>query len=204
MTQTFPKVAAGFAAFGDYYASVRQFDRATAQWQAALAIDPNQGGALLGLGEVAMQGGRLNDSISYLRHYTQVSPDAQGYAMLGQAYSRVRDYTGARDACGKSFEIQRSPATLSCVAGADYELRNYKEAAQIFDALNSGAHAFLDANPPLLYMAAKAYASSNQCSKAVAAYKRLLPMMKKGTKDYVTVQKGAADPCKAPTTKKSG
>ena len=204
MTQTFPKVAAGFAAFGDYYASVRQYDRAIAQWQAALAIDPNQSGALLGMGEVAMQNGRLNDSISYLRRYTQISPDAQGFAMLGQAYSRVRDYSGARDACGKSFEIQRSPATLSCVAGADFELRNYKEAAQIFDALNTGAHNFLDANPPLLYMAAKAYASSNQCSKAVAAYKRLLPMMKKGTKDYATVQKAAADPCKAPTTKKSG
>jgi tetratricopeptide (TPR) repeat protein len=204
ITQTFPKVATGFSAYGDYYASVRQFDRATVQWQAALAIDPNNAAALLGLGEVSMQGGRLNDSISYLRHYTQVSPDAQGFAILGQAYSRVRDYTGARDACGKSFEIQRSPTTLSCVAGADYELRNYKEAAQIFDVLNSGAHGFLDANPPLLYMAAKAYASSNQCSKAVAAYKRLLPMMKKGTKDYAMVVKAAADPCKPPASKHSG
>ncbi len=71
-----------------------------------------------------MQTGRLNDSITYLRHYTQVQPDAQGFALLGQAYSRVHDYSGARDACGKSFEIQRSPATLSCVAGADFELKN--------------------------------------------------------------------------------
>lgn len=204
ITQTFPKVATGFSAYGDYYASVRQYDRATTQWQAALAIDPNNAAALLGLGEVSMQGGRLNDSISYLRHYTQVSPDAQGFAILGQAYSRVRDYSGARDACGKSFEIQRSPTTLSCVAGADFELRNYKEAAQIFDVLNNGAHGFLDANPPLLYMAAKAYASSNQCSKAVAAYKRLLPMMKKGTKDYAMVVKAAAGPCKSPATKHSG
>jgi hypothetical protein len=29
-------------------------------------------------------------------------------------------------------------------------------------------------------------------------------MMKKGTKDYATVQKGAADTCKAPAAKKSG
>ena len=71
---------------------------------------PERSGALLGLGEVAMQTGRLNDSISYLRHYTQVQPDAQGFALLGQAYSRVHDYSGARDACGKSFELQRSPA----------------------------------------------------------------------------------------------
>lgn len=204
ITQMFPKIATGFAAYGDYYASVRQYDRATTQWQAALAIDPNNAAALLGLGEISMQGGRLNDSISYLRHYTQVSPDAQGFAILGQAYSRVRDYSGARDACGKSFEIQRSPTTLSCVAGADFELRNYKEAAQIFDVLNNGARGYLEANPPLLYMAAKAYAGANQCSKAVAAYKRLLPMMKKGTKDYAMVVKAAADPCKSPAAKHSG
>ncbi len=204
VTTQFPKIPAGFDAFGDYYASVHQYDRAVAQWQSALALDPNNSAALLGLGEVAMQGGKYDQSISYLRHYTQVSPDAQGFAMLGQAYSRVHDYSGARDACGKSFELQRSPATLSCVAGADYELKNYKEAAQIFDVLDRAAHGFLDANPPLLYMAAKSYAGANQCTKAVAAYKRLLPMMKKGTKDYTDVRKASEDPCKPATSKHSG
>jgi tetratricopeptide (TPR) repeat protein len=202
-TTQFPKVPAGFVAFGDYYASQHQYDRAVTQWQTALALDPNSSGALLGLGEVAMQGGRINDSISYLRHYTQVSPDAQGFALLGQAYSRVHDYSGARDACGKSFEIQRSPLTLGCVAGADFELKNYKEAAQIFDALDQAAKGFLDSQPQLLYIAAKSYAGSNQCSKAVAAYKRLLPMMKKGTKDYETVRKAASDSCR-PAPKHSG
>ena len=140
ITTQFPKIPAGFVAFGDYYASQQQFDKAITQWQAgAWRSIPNSSGALMGLGEVAMQSGRLNDSISYLRHYTQVQPDAQGFALLGQAYSRVHDYSGARDACGKSFEIQRSPVTLSCVAGADFELKNYKEAAQIFDALDQAA-----------------------------------------------------------------
>jgi tetratricopeptide (TPR) repeat protein len=204
MTQQFPKVANGFAAFGDYYATVHQYGAAVTQWQAALAIDPNDSGALLGLGEVAMQSGKVNDSISYLQHYTQVSPDAQGYAMLGQAYTRVRDYSGARDACGKSFEIQRSPMTLGCVAASDYELKNYKEAAQIFDAMDRAAHSFLEQNPQLLYMAAKSYAGANECTKAVAAYKRLLPMMRKGTKDYTDVKKAAADSCKPAPSKHSG
>ena len=203
VTTQFPKIPAGFVAFGDYYASQRQFNKAITQWQAALALDPNSSGALMGLGEVAMQSGRLNDSITYLRHYTQVQPDAQGFALLGQAYSRVHDYSGARDACGRSFELQRSPVTLSCVAGADFELKNYKEAAQIFDALDKAARTFLDNNPELLYIAAKSYAGSNQCTKAVAAYKRLLPMMKKGTKDYDNVRKAASDPCH-PVAKHSG
>jgi tetratricopeptide (TPR) repeat protein len=195
MTTQFPKVPAGFVAFGNYYAAQHQFDKATTQWQAALALNPNDSGALLGLGEASMQGGKLNDSISYLRHYTQIQPDAQGFALLGQAYSRVHDYSGARDACGKSFELQRSPVTLSCVAGADFELKNYKEAAQIFDVLDKAAKGFLDGNPELLYIAARSYSGSNQCTKAVAAYKKLLPMMKKGTKDYDNVRKAASDPC---------
>ncbi len=194
-TTEYPKVPAGFVALGNYYAGQRQFGQAISQWQAALAIDPNNSSALLGLGEVSMQTGKLNDSITYLRHYIQVQPDAQGYALLGQAYSRLHDYSGARDACGKSFEMQRSPVTLSCVAGADFELKNYKEAAQIFDALDKAAKGFLDGNPELLYIAAKSYAGSNQCTKAVAAYKRLLPMMKKGTKDYDKVRQAAAGSC---------
>jgi tetratricopeptide (TPR) repeat protein len=201
----FPKVPTGFVAFGNYYAGQRQFDKANAQWQAALALDSSNGPALLGLGEVALQTGRLNESISYLRHYTQVQPDAQGFALLGQAYSRVHDYSGARDACGKSFEIQRSPVTLSCVAGADFELKNYKEAAQIFDALDKAAKNYLDNSPELLYIAAKSYAGSNQCAKAAAAYKRLLalPGWKKGSKDYENVRKAASDPCHSPS-KRSG
>ena len=165
------------------------------QAKAALALDPDNAPALLSLGEISMQNGKANDSVGYLKHYTQVSPDAQGFALLGQAYSQTHNYAGARDSCGKSFEIQRSPETLSCVAGADFELKNYKEAAQIFDVLDKSAHGFLDQNPPLLFIAAKSYQNANQCTKAVAAYKRLLPMMRKGTKEYATVKKSAADPC---------
>ncbi|HEV3092731.1 MAG TPA: tetratricopeptide repeat protein [Candidatus Cybelea sp.] len=207
ITQQFPKVPAGFSAFGDYYASKQQYAQATTQWQAALALDANQPGALLGMGEISMLGGKVNDSISYFRRYTTVSPDAQGYALLGQAYTRVHDYSSAKDACTKSFEIQRSPATLGCVAGADFELKNYKEASQIFDVLDKVSHNYLDSDPQMLFIAAKSYSSSKQCSKASAAYKRLLnsPALKKGSKAYNDVEKAAAQSCKASApAKKSG
>ncbi len=197
-TTQFPKVAGPFVAYGNYYASVHQWDKAGAKFQAALAIDPDNPGALLGLGEISMQSGHVTDSIGYLKHYTQVSPDAQGFALLGQAYSQAHNYASARDSCGKSFEIQRSPETLGCVAGADFELKNYKEAAKIFDALDRNAHGFLDQNPTLLYIAAKSYQNANQCAKAVATYKRLLPMMRKGTKDYASVQQSASGGCAKP------
>jgi tetratricopeptide (TPR) repeat protein len=193
----YPKVAGGFVAYGNYWAAQHQWAKAIAQWNAALAVDPQNPGALLGLGQVSMQGGKTQQAIDYLKRYVQVSPDAQGYALLGQAYSQVHDYGNMRDACGRSFEIAKAPETLGCVAGADYELKNYKEAAQIFDALDRGAKGFLDQSPQLLYIAAKSYAGADECGKAVAAYKRLLPMMRKGTKDYAKIKQSAQDPCKA-------
>jgi tetratricopeptide (TPR) repeat protein len=201
----FPKVAGAFVAYGDFEAGQHQFDKAIAQWQAALAVDPDNATALLGLGQVSLQTQKVSDGITYLKHYVTVSPDAQGFALLGQAYSLSHDYQNARDACGKSFEIQRNPETLGCVAGADYELKNYKEASAIFDALDKAASTFLAQNPVLLYMAAKSYDANNQCTKAVADYKRLLPMMKKGTSDYTAVQKAAANACHPPAApKKTG
>jgi tetratricopeptide (TPR) repeat protein len=200
----YPKIASGYVAYGTYYASQHQMDKAVAKLQQALAIDPNSGPALLTLGEISMQSGHATDGVGYLKKYTQVSPDAQGFALLGQAYSQTHNYSGARDSCSRSFEMQRSPDTLGCVAGADYELRNYKEAAKIFDVLDKNAHGFLDQNPTLLYIAAKSYQNADQCTKAVAAYKRLLPMMRKGTKDYTNVQKSAATSCHASSSSKHG
>jgi tetratricopeptide (TPR) repeat protein len=203
MIAQYSKVPGAFVAYGDYLASTKQYDKAAAQFQAALALDPDNAQALLSLGQLALSANKITDGVNFLKHYTQVSPDAQGFALLGQAYSIAHDYQNARDACGKSFEIQRAPETLGCVAGADFELHNYKEAANIFDALDKNAKGFLDQNPPLLYMAAKSFQSANQCTKAVSAYKRLLPMMKKNTPDYSKVQKASTDTCKPAAQKHS-
>ncbi len=206
VTTQFPKVAAGFVAYGDFYAATKQFPKAITEWQAALALNPDEAGALLGMGQVSMQSGKATDSINYLKHYTQVSPDAQGFALLGQAYSMTRDFNGMREACEKSFQIQRAPETLSCIAGADFELRNYKEAAQIFDVLDRAAKQYMDHDAQLLFMAAKSYQAVNQCSKSKDAYNRLLnmPGFKNQGKEYATVQKAANDPCGPPPKKKSG
>ncbi|HTU81187.1 MAG TPA: tetratricopeptide repeat protein [Candidatus Acidoferrales bacterium] len=207
VTSQFPKVSAGFVAYGDYYAAMHQYSRAMQEWQQALTVDPDSAGALLGMGQISMQNGKATDSVNYLKHYTQVSPDAQGYALLGQAYSMTHDFSGMKDACEKSFEIQRAPETLSCVAGADFELRNYKEASQIFDVLNRAAKNYMDHDAQLLFMSAKSYQANNECAKAHDAYQRLLnmPGFKTQTKEYQTVQKAAADPCGTqPKKKKTG
>ena len=118
---------------------------------------------------------------------------------------RIRIFTttrAAKDACSKSFELQRTPETLGCIAGADFELKNYKEAAQIFDVLDNNAKGFLDQNPQLLYVAGKSYDADQPAHEGgSSAYKRLLPMMKKGTKDYTQIQGCIADLSKPAPTK---
>ncbi len=192
MIAQYPKVAAAHVAYGDFYAAQKNMTKAQAEWQAGLAIDKDNAEALLRMAQIGMSNGKFTDAVGYLKHLTQVAPDAQSYAMLGQAYSFTHDYRGSKDACSKSFQIDQQPATLGCVAGADFELKNYKEETQIFDVLDVRAHGFLDANPHLIYVAGKSYQQTNQKQKAISAYKRLLAQMRKGTKEYAQIQQAIA------------
>ncbi len=193
MIAQYPKSAAAHVAYGDFWGAQKNVVNAQQQWQQALNLDKDNSEALLRMAQYAMSQGKMTDAIGYLRHLTQVAPDAQNFAMLGQAYSFTHDYSSSKDACSKSFQIDRQPATLGCIAGADFELRNYKEASQIFDALDNGARGFLEQNPQLLFIAGKSYQQTNQKQKALSAYKRLLSEMRKGTKEYVAVQQAITD-----------
>lgn len=188
----YPTSADMHIAFGDYWMAQKNINNAQAQWQAALTIDKNNAEALQRLGQTLLAQGKASQSVGYLEHLTQVAPDPQAFAMLGQAYTFLHDYGKSKDACAKSFSLQKNPSTLACVAGADFEMKNYKEATQIFDALDKGARGFLDQNPDLLWVAGQSYAHLHQNGKAIAAYKRLLPLIRKGTKQYSEVQKQIA------------
>lgn len=194
----FPKSAAAHIAYGDFYAAQKNQQKAQQEWLAGLSLDKNNAEGLLRMAQLSMGNGRFTDAVGYLKTLTQVAPDAQSFGMLGQAYTFVRDFRGAKDACGKSFQIDQQPSTLACVAGADYELKNYKEANQIFDVIDGRARGYLDQNPQLLYIAAKSYEQGNQKTKALSAYKRLLAEMRKGTKQYALVQQAITSLSKKP------
>ncbi len=189
----YPKEGSLYLAFGDYWAARKNLVSAQKEWLQALSIDKNDPGALSRLGQFSMQQGKMQDAVGYLKRLTALDADPQAFAMLGQAYSYLRDYANAKSACSKSFQIQRSPVTLGCIAGADFEMKNYKEASQIFDVLDGNAKGFLDQNPQLLYVAAQAYERTKQPQKAVGAYKRLLPMIRKGTPEYTKISKQIAE-----------
>ncbi|MGD0967815.1 MAG: tetratricopeptide repeat protein [Candidatus Aquilonibacter sp.] len=199
----YPKVPQIYVAYGDYFASQKNLDKAKAEWQAALAIDNADLDALSRLSELSMDQQHYADAIGYLKQATAIQPDPLAFAALGQAYAFQHDFIDSKDACSKAFQLQRTPQSLACIAGADYQLKNFKEAAQIFDVIDSNAKGFLEQNPQFLYIAGRSYQETNQRTKAVGAYKRLLPMMKKGSKQYAEVQGYIADLTKpAPAPKK--
>ncbi|HEX8807296.1 MAG TPA: tetratricopeptide repeat protein, partial [Candidatus Aquilonibacter sp.] len=177
----YPKVPQIYVAYGDWLAAQKNTDKAKTEWQAALAIDDSDLDALSRLSQLAMQQQRYQDAVGYLKRVVAVQPDPSAFGMLGQAYSFLHDYPDSKDACSQSFKLQRTPEMLGCIAGADFELKNYKEAAQIFDVLDNNAKGFLDQNPQLLYVAGKSYTQTNQKAKALNAYERLLARIKKGT-----------------------
>nr|MDQ2680577.1 tetratricopeptide repeat protein [Candidatus Eremiobacteraeota bacterium] len=183
----FPKDSSAHVAFGDYYANGNHFPQAQQQWLTALSLNKDDAQALGRLGEYKLRIGKAADAVGYLKHLTDIAPDGPSLAELGQAYTQLHQYDRAKDACRKSYQAQPSPETLGCIAGADFELKNYKEGAQVFDFLNKNVPQFLNANPQLLFIMGKCYENTNQKSKAIGTYKRLLGLMKKNSPGYKQV-----------------
>jgi tetratricopeptide (TPR) repeat protein len=202
--KAYPMIGTLHTAYGEYFLSQRDQRRAEQELLTALRVDKTDVNALMDMVQLKEAQGRSLDAIGYLKQVTDVAPSAQSFALLGQAYVSVHDYPKAKDACSKSFQIQRNPDTLGCIAGADYQLKNYKEASQIFDILNGQVKPYMDRNPQLLYMAGVAYTHTNQKPKAVDSYKRLLKIMKPGTKTYKQIQTQIAQLSKPSAAPKKG
>lgn len=201
----YPSISSLHTAYGEYFASQRDTRRAEQQFQQAIAADKGDVNALYDMAQLKQAQGRTSDMAFYLKQLSDVAPSAQTFAMLGQAYVSMHDYKRAKDACAKSFQISETPDTLGCIAGSDYDMKNYKEAAQIFDVLNTQVKGYMDRNPQLLYMAGDSYTKTKQKTKAVDSYKRLLKLLKPGTKVYKQIQSQIADLSKpAPSKAKHG
>jgi tetratricopeptide (TPR) repeat protein len=186
----YPKSLVGHTAYGDYYAANGNIGAAEAEWTAALGPNRDNREALLRLGDLYVRRNNANKAVEMYARLTELEPtDPSALALLGQAYSFNRQYEKARDAFRRAFAYGRSPAALAGLGAADYEVRNYKEGAQIFDALDRGAPALFKQNPQLLYVMARCYAGTNQKDKAKAAYTRFLAFVKPNSPAAADVKK---------------
>ena len=180
----YPNNAVAHGAVGDYYAQQKDMKDARAQWLAALKLDPHNPAVLARLSQDALSRHKVAEATTYLAQLVKVRPSAQSFAMLGQLYFYRRLYSKARVACEQSFEADRQPDTLGCIASADYHLHNYGEAAKIFDSLDVNAPGFLDHQPDMLMVAAQTYAHNNERPKAILAYRRVLRVVARNSAAY--------------------
>lgn len=187
-----PKSSGVHDAYGEYFLTIRQNDKAEQQFRQALDANKDDAQALLDLAQLKIAQRRFADAVPHLKHLADVAPSAQVYGMLGQAYVSLRQYNQSREACARAFSIQRSPDTLGCIAASDYSLKNFKEASQLFDILNRSIKQFMDQNPQLLYMSAVSYQQTKQNPKAVDAYKRVLKFVPKNSAQYKQIQQSIA------------
>jgi tetratricopeptide (TPR) repeat protein len=198
----YPAVSSLHTANGEYWMANRQPGRAEQQFTQAVRIDKTDTSALLDLAQLKMGQKKPSEATRYLKQLADVAPSPQTWALLGQAYVASHQYPLARQACMQSFQMARNPDTLACIAGSDYSIKNYKEAAALFTILDTQVKGYMTQHPDYLYMEAYSYAQSNQASKGIAAFRRLLAMMRPGTKEYKQIQdrvkalKKAAPPAK--------
>jgi tetratricopeptide (TPR) repeat protein len=193
----YPTVLSAHLTYGDYWNQQNQTGKAVAEWTAALGPNKDNPAALLRLGTYNLRSGHISQAVDYLKLLAQASPDQNSFNLLGQAYTYNHDYSRAKDSCRQAYQIQPNAPALGCIAGADYELKNYKESATIFDVLDARLHSFLDQNGQLLFIAGRVYERTNQKGKALTEYKRLLALMRPGTAAYKQVQQSIKDLSKA-------
>jgi tetratricopeptide (TPR) repeat protein len=186
----YPKSSVGHVAYGDYFAATNNSQRAEAEWNTALGPNRDNRDALLRLGDYYVHHNNAGKAIEMYSRLVELAPtDPQALALLGQAYSYNRQFEKAREAFRRSFDLGRSPAALAGLGTADYEVRNYKEGAQIFDALDRGAPDLFKQNPQLLFVMAKCYVATGQNAKAKSAYTRFLGYIKPNTQAASDVKK---------------
>lgn len=187
---SYPSVSGTHIAFGDYYARTNRPADAEAEWTRALGDKRDNPAALARLGDYYMSRNDAAKASDNYKRLTEVSPqDPAALVRLGQAYALQRQFDKSRDAFRHSFEVSRTPQALAGLGAADYELRNYKEASEIFDALDRDVPDFLKASPQFYVVMGKCYAETNQKAKAKSAYERFLPFISKDAKATAEVKK---------------
>ncbi len=202
---TYPLVAGGHIAFGDFYAAIlKDANAAEKEWTTALGPNRDNPDALQRLGQLAATRNRVSDAIGFFKQLTVVQPnDPRSWGILAQAYSANRQFDDARDAYKHSFELARTPQALAGLGTSDLELKRYKECGEVFTAIDHNATDYMKANPLLYYVYAKCSMANGDKTAAKSAYTRFKPYVKPGTPLAVEVAKalqslGGGSPAPAP------
>jgi TolB-like protein/Tfp pilus assembly protein PilF/class 3 adenylate cyclase len=136
-----PNYATAHQWFGDStLPSLRQFDRANAELQRALELDPLSVAIYEDVGTTYWITGRYQDAVAQLRKAIEMDPrNYSSYWGLGQALEGVGDLPGAMAAYQKSVELDDDPFPLGLLGAAKAKAGDRAAALAILQKLEETA-----------------------------------------------------------------
>jgi tetratricopeptide (TPR) repeat protein len=201
----YPNVTGLHVSYGDYLAQKKDFNGAVAQWQIGLGPNRDNKDALGRLGTYYADQKDWAKSADYLKRLTEISPsDPRAWGVLGSVYVSQNDWKDAHDAFRHAYDLTHAPDVLKAVGQTDLKLNNYKEAQQIFEAIEQHGGDYVKNDPSVIYMLGQSYQKQGLNPQAKSAYQRFLAYLKPGTQAYSEVQKMIQDIDKSTSQKKQG
>lgn len=190
----YPAARQDHVAYGDYLASKKDLTGAEAEWQIAVGPNRDNRDALGRLGTLYADKKDYAKAQDYLKRLTEIAPDdPRGYTVLGSVYGEQKNWKDAHDAFRHAYDLTHSPDALVAVGETDINLRNYKEAQQIFEAVEKSAPDYVKQDPRVVFLLGQAYDKQGMQPQAKGAYQRFLAYLKPGTQAYAQVKKLISD-----------
>jgi tetratricopeptide (TPR) repeat protein len=202
----YPSTSLAHINYGDYLAFKKDYNGAEREWKLANGPNNDNPDAISRLGELY---GTRNDkqrAITEFKRLTEIArSNSRSWLLLGNAYASAGQFDQARKAFLNSYAIERTADAIVGLGNSDYQIHNYKEAAQIFSALDRTPN-FSRQNPQMLFLLGQSYAKLGDKSHARDAYARFLPYTKPGSQANTQVKQMMADlnkPAPKPSTAKA-
>ncbi|HZO94116.1 MAG TPA: tetratricopeptide repeat protein [Candidatus Baltobacteraceae bacterium] len=187
--QQYPNVLSAHTAYGDYLQA--KGDKAGAEREYLAGAGPNhdQVEAIARLGQLYASENQMQKAIDQFKRVTELAKnDPRSHFMLAASYAANKQYAQAAGEFKASYQLAHSPDALLGLGQADYEVHNYNECVQVYDALDRGAPQLSRQNPAILYGLGKCYQGAHQPDKAKVAYQKLLTYVPRGSQAANEVQ----------------
>lgn len=188
--EQYPTVLELHVAYGDYLASKNKTDEAVAEWQKGLGANRDNRDALGRLGSYYADQKDWPKALDDLKRLTEVAPsDPRAWSVLATVYVEQKDWKNAHDAFRHAYDLTHAPDVLKAVGQTDLNMHNYKEAQEIFEAIEKNGQDYVKQDPSVIYMLGQSYQKQGLKPQAKSAYQRFLAYLKPGTQAYSEVEK---------------
>jgi tetratricopeptide (TPR) repeat protein len=176
-----PKAAEPWAMQAEYDTRTKNYPQAEKEYEQALALAPTSMTLLYEYGRLELlvlrHDTKAQDAFS--RMVNQQPNNAEALFWLGQAYAAQGQWAQARDEFQQSFEYAHTYQGLFNLGLAYFNLKDYKQSRQIFEALASHQDKS-HPDPQLWFLLGETYRHLGDKKDATAAYKRYLSYVPSG------------------------